>query len=137
MKSTLDADLLTRIDIVEVHYLRLDADVGDAGSYATGPMGQSVRCETTDSIAAFVRAEGSESPVVRLILGWVGPDDVETRVGEQLVDGRGTGSDPGPMRVDVVGDTPGVVCRPNERWVGHAYRRVAWSLLRSTPVAQI
>jgi len=57
-------------------------------------------------------------PVGGLVLAWVGWDDVETWIGQQLVDSRDIGSDPGPMRVDVVGDAPCVVGRPDERGVG-------------------
>lgn len=58
-------------------------------------------------------------PVIRLVLAWVGCDDVETWISQKLADGRDIGSDPGPMRVDVVGDAPGVVGWPDEREVGH------------------
>jgi hypothetical protein len=57
-------------------------------------------------------------PVGGLVHAWVGCDDIETWISQKLAGGRDVGSDPGPMRVDVVGDAPGVVGRPDEREVG-------------------
>jgi hypothetical protein len=76
-------------------------------------------------------------PVGRLVLACVGCDGVETWIGQQLVDGRGIGSDPGPMRVDVVGDTPVVVGRPDERGVGHLQSGLTRPHLSGTPVAEV
>ena len=59
------------------------------------------------------------SSVGRLVLAWIGGDYVETWIGQKVVDGRTIGSYPGPVRVDVVGDAPGVVRGPDERGVGH------------------
>ena len=76
-------------------------------------------------------------PVGRLVLAWVGCDDVETGIGQQLIDGRDVGSDPGPMRVDAVGDALGVVGRPDERGVGHVQSGLTRPRLGCPPVAEV
>jgi hypothetical protein len=76
-------------------------------------------------------------PVGRLVLAWVGWDDVETWIGQKLVDGRDVGSYSGPMRIDVVGDAPGVVGRPDERGVGYMQSGLTWPPLSCAPVAEI
>ncbi|WP_176737220.1 hypothetical protein [Micromonospora citrea] len=44
----------------------------------------------------------------------MGRDDVELWVAGKRVDGGLCGADPGPVRVDVAGETPAAVGRPDE-----------------------
>ena len=79
----------------------------------------------------------SSSPVGRLVLAWVGGDNVETWISQKLVDGRDVGPYPGPMRVDVVGDEPGMVRRPDERRVRHVQTGLTRPLISRAPVAEV
>jgi hypothetical protein len=76
-------------------------------------------------------------PVLRLLIAWIGRRDVEAWISQKLVDGGGIGSDPGPMRVDVVGDTPGVVGWPDERGVPSMQSGLTRPHLGCPPVAKV
>src|SRR5690349_13184626 len=54
-------------------------------------------------------------PVSRRLVGRVSLDRVETRISDQSFDQRQGSTGPRPVRVDIRGDAPRVVGRPDER----------------------